>query len=129
MLGKKSKLAKEEIKRLEEISDAFDYRFSIPLKEHFHKSGRLEKMEDAVTKEEKQEQRAAIKGILSFNMEKRTKASLKVVECFTKAALRVGTDEEISKFISKDKIVKEDVELLKKHEFHSLAAVAQASLG
>lgn len=120
------KLTREEANRLDEITDAIDWRFTIAVKEHFNEAGKLQAFADAPTEAEKAEQKATLRSLFNPGV-KGTLASIKGTELFVQVARRIGTDEELGALLPKGKLDEKDAALLEKCEMKSLAAIIRAN--
>jgi hypothetical protein len=118
----------EETERLMKIDDAFGWRISVGVKEHFNNAGKDAQFIAAMTDDDKAEQKAAIRGLLLKSEPEAALATLKATDVFMRVARRVGTDEELAKILPAAKFEEKDVELLEKNKLTSLAALVKASL-
>lgn len=119
------KLSREEKKRLEKIDDALDWRFSVSVKEHFNKAGKLQAFADAATEEEKKEQMKLLRFMFNDGVQG-TLTAVRNYDLFVQVARRVGTDEELGALLPAGKLDAQDAALLEKCEMKSLAAIIRA---
>jgi hypothetical protein len=118
----------EEQERLMKIQDAFGWRVTVGVKEHFNNAGKYQQFADAPTEAEKAEQKAAMRGLLMKSEPEAALASLTATDVFMRVARRVGTDAELSTLFSADTLDAKDVELLEKKKLTSLAALVKTAL-
>ena len=118
-------LSGDEKKRLAKIGDAFGWRVSVSVKEHFNKVGKFQDFAMASTPAEEAEQRQAMKGLFSMSEAQASFATLKATDVFMRVARRVGTDQEIAELLPKGVFDTKDAELLEKCELKSLAALVR----
>jgi hypothetical protein len=118
----------EEKERLMKIQDAFGWRMTVGVKEHFNNAGKYQQFAEAPTDAEKAEQMAALKGLLYKSEPEAALASLTATDVFMRVARRVGTDAELSGLVNVDKLDTKDVELLEKNKLTSLAALVKTAL-
>ena len=119
----------DEALRLEKIHDAFGWRVTVGIKEHFNNAGKLQAFAAATTEAENEEQRAALKGLLWKSEHEATLSTLTATDVFMRVALRVGTDAELASFLPPASFDAKDVEVLEKNKLTSLAALVKASMG
>ncbi|MBI1216691.1 MAG: hypothetical protein GC185_12845 [Alphaproteobacteria bacterium] len=118
----------EEQKRLMKIDDAFGWRLSVGVKEHFNNAGKYEQFAQAPTEAEKAEQKAAIKGLLFKSEPEAALAFLTATDVFMRVARRIGTDEELAGLIKADAFDAADVAVLEKNKLTSLAALVKTAI-
>ncbi len=128
-IGKTMGPVLEEQKRLRKIEDAFGWRMTTRVKEHFNKAGKYQQFAEAPTESEKEEQKAALKGLLYKSAPKATLASLTATDVFMRVARRVGNDEELAGLIKAGIFDAKDVEILEKNKLTSLAALVKTAIG
>lgn len=118
----------EEEKRLEKISDAFGWRLTIAVKEHFNAAGKYQQFAEEPTTAEKEAQVNAIKGLLWMSDKEAVINSLKATDIFMSVARRVGSDDELAALLPRDKLDAKDVEALEKNQLPSLAALVKTAI-
>lgn len=121
-------LDKDEKQRIQKLDDAFGWRTTVSVKEHFNKVGKFEAFAMAPTEAEKKEQMQAMRGLFTLNETKMSMANLKAVDIFMRVARRIGDDAEIGALLPAKAFQSKDVELLEKCKFDSLAAIVRARL-
>lgn len=123
-----SDLDKNEIKRLKKLDDAFGWRVTVSVKEHFNKVGKYEAFALSPTEDEKKEQMQAMRGLFTLNETKMAMANLKSVDVFMRVARRIGSDAEIGALLPAKAFEAGDVNLLEKCKLDSLAAIVRERL-
>lgn len=118
----------EENERLEKIHDAFGWRMSVAVKEHFNAAGKFQQFAQAPTEAENEQQRNALRGLLTKSDEEATLGYLKATDVFMSVARRVGSDDELAALLPKNNFDATDVEVLEKHKLPSLAALVKTSI-
>lgn len=118
----------EENERLAKIEDAFGWRMSVAVKEHFNAAGKFQQFAQAPTEAENEQQRNALRGLLLKSDEEATLGYLKATDVFMSVARRVGSDDELAALLPKNKFDAADVEVLEKHKLPSLAALVKTSI-
>ncbi len=118
----------EENERLMKIQDAFGWRVTVGVKEHFNNAGKIQAFAAAATDADNAEQKAALKGLLYKSEPEAALASLTATDVFMRVARRVGTDAELAGLVNVDKLDAKDVELLEKNKLTSLAALVKTAL-
>lgn len=110
------------------IDNAFNWRVSLSVKEHFNKAGKIQEFVAAVTDADKAEQKAAIKGLLWKTESEAALGSLTAMDVFLRAARRVSSDEELAALLPADKLDAEDVAVLEKNNLTSMAALVKKAI-
>lgn len=118
----------EENERLAKIEDAFGWRMSVAVKEHFNAAGKFQQFAQAPTEAENEQQRNALRGLLLKSDEEATLGYLNATDVFMSVARRVGSDDELAALLPKNKFDATDVEVLEKHKLPSLAALVKTSI-
>ncbi|MBL8714345.1 MAG: hypothetical protein JNM12_15750 [Alphaproteobacteria bacterium] len=118
----------EENERLEKIHDAFGWRMSVAVKEHFNAAGKFQQFAQAPTEAENEQQRNALRGLLTKSDEEATLGYLKATDVFMSVARRVGSDADLAALLPKNNFDATDVEVLEKHKLPSLAALVKTSI-
>lgn len=118
----------EENERLAKIEDAFGWRMSVAVKEHFNAAGKFQQFAQAPTEAENEQQRNALRGLLTKSDEEATLGYLKATDVFMSVARRVGSDDELAALLPKNNFDAADVEVLEKHKLPSLAALVKTSI-
>jgi hypothetical protein len=111
----KIKLNREEKKHLEKIHEATSWRFTISVKEHFNKAGKLAAFAAAPTAAEEKAQKDAMKGMLYMSDIDSTVAIMKATDIFMSVARRVAAnDTELAALLPAIKYEQKDVDVLEK---------------
>jgi uncharacterized protein YukE len=119
----------EDTLRLEKIQDAFGWRVTVGVKEHFNAIGKFKEFAAAPTAAEKEEQMASLKGLLFKSPADAAVASLTATDVFMRVARRVGSDAELAGLLPADRFDAKDVEVLEKNKLTSLAALVKTAIG
>jgi hypothetical protein len=115
--------------RLQKLSDAFGWRVTVGVKEHFTNTGKIKAFAAAPTEDEKAEQKTAMRGLLFKSDAEAAVATLTATDVFMRVARRVGTDEELAGLLPAAKFDEKDVEVLEKNKLDSLAALVKKAIG
>ena len=118
----------EEKLRLAKLSDAFGWRVTVGVKEHFNSVGKLAAFAAAPTEAEKDEQKASMKGLLFKSETEASLSTLTATDVFMRVARRIGTDAELAALLPADRFQAGDAELLEKNKLTSLAALVKTAL-
>ena len=119
----------EDALRLEKLQDAFGWRVTVGVKEHFNKIGKYKEFAAAPTDADNDEQRAALKGLLFKSEAESTLSTLTATDVFMRVARRVGSDAELAGLLPAHRFDEKDVEVLEKNKLTSLAALVKAAIG
>ncbi len=120
--------ASADIKRLAKIEDAFGWRMSIAVKEHFNAAGKYQQFAAEPTADEIAAQKSAIKGLLMKSDAEATLGTLKAADVFMGVARRVGSDADLAALLPKKDFEAADVDLLEKNKLPSLAALVKTAI-
>ncbi|MBU0800007.1 MAG: hypothetical protein KKA05_03305 [Alphaproteobacteria bacterium] len=115
-------LTAPEQKRIQDISASFGWRYSIAIRDHFNKAGKIQDFANAATPEEIATQKVHMKHIFGKNADLATLSNLDI---YVAAARRVGTDEELAALLPAEKLTAADADLLDKCQLKSLAALVR----
>jgi hypothetical protein len=118
----------EENARLEKIEDAFGWRMSVAVKEHFNAAGKYQQFAAEPTADEIAAQKNALKGLLLKSDAEATLGTLKATDVFMGVARRVGSDADLAALLPKKDFDAADVDLLEKNKLPSLAALVKTAI-
>ncbi|MDF3025617.1 MAG: hypothetical protein K0R10_2978, partial [Alphaproteobacteria bacterium] len=118
----------EENARLEKIQDAFGWRMSVAVKEHFNAAGKFQQFAQAPTDAENEQQRNALRGLLMKSDAEATLGYLKATDVFMGVARRVGSDADLAALLPKKDFDATDVDVLEKNKLPSLAALVKTAI-
>ena len=121
------KLNQQEKKRVREIDESLGWRFSVSIKDHFNKAGKMQDFAATPTKAEIAEQTQAMRELVKsmFDETKSSWCSLKTLDIFLGAARRLEDDAVLATHLPAGKFKATDVPLLEKSELKSLAALVK----
>lgn len=120
-----SKLTSNELKQLDAIDNKVDYNFSISVKEHFNKIGKLQDFAATATDAEKKEQKQLIKELMKTGS---SENSVKILNLFIKAARRVGNDQDLAAYLPQKSFTDSDAALLDKVGCKDYAALVRLAV-
>lgn len=118
----------EENARLEKIQDAFGWRMSVAVKEHFNAAGKFQQFAQAPTDAENEQQRNALRGLLMKSDAEATLGYLKATDVFMGVARRVGSDADLAALLPKKDFDATDVDVLEKNKLPALAALVKTAI-